>query len=40
MTLFKGIIQISSVEDKYELLTDDDKQVIEKMIDFLLERKS
>lgn len=39
MSLFKGIIELSSIEDKYELLSDGDKQVIEKMIDYLMERK-
>jgi len=38
LALFKNIIKISSLEDKYELLSDKDKQVIEKLIDYLLER--
>ena len=38
MSLFKGIIQTSSIEDKYELLEKKDKEVIEKMIDYLLEK--
>ncbi len=39
MSLFKGIVEISSIEDKYELLADDDKKVVEKMINYLMERK-
>lgn len=38
LVLFKNIIEISSLEDKYELLSDKDKQVIEKLIDYLLDR--
>ena len=26
MFLFKGIVEVSSIEDQYELLADDDKQ--------------
>lgn len=39
MFLFKGIVEVSSIEDQYELLADDDKQVVEKMIHYLMERK-
>ena len=39
MSLFKGIVEISSIEDKYELLADDDIKVVEKMINYLMDRK-
>lgn len=36
MSLFKGIIETSSIEDKYELLSAKNKKVIDKMIEYLL----
>lgn len=37
MSLFKDIIKVSSIEDKYELLSSKNKKFIDKIIEFLLE---
>ena len=39
MLLFKDIIKVNSIDDKYDLLNEKDKSVINKMIEYLLENK-